>query len=150
MLSVLEGCFEAVLARHSLALEHCDGFVPLLADVFKFSVHVGHQLVLLLLSQSASGFALDFWEGVHGPLHAVDLERARYVGSRLRLPYLAKQENVATIHLFVGVKPEEGQRPILICGQTQSVQCCMSICGADLRVQILVLQFEASPVFFDV
>ena len=76
MLAVLKGCLKAVLARYSFAFKHGYAFVSLLSDIVKFSVHVCEQLVLLLLSKSAPGFAFDLGQGVHGPFHSVDLERA--------------------------------------------------------------------------
>ena len=104
---MLQRRLEAVLAVNSLALQHRDVLESSLPDLFELSVDIGEQLVLLVLRESAAGLPLDLGDGVHRPLHTVDLERARDVLVQLGLPNLAKEVEVGAELLLVGVDPEE-------------------------------------------
>ena len=107
VLAMLQRRLEAVLAVNSLALQHRDVLESSLPDLFELSVDIGEQLVLLVLRESAAGLPLDLGDGIHRPLHTVDLERARDVLVQLGLPNLAKEVEVGAELLLVGVDPEE-------------------------------------------
>lgn len=78
MLTVGERHLEAVLSSDALALPLRDLLEVSLAFFFELSEDVHHQLIVFLVSEGASCFALDLWQDVNGALHAGDRQSARH------------------------------------------------------------------------
>ena len=74
MLTVLQRCFEAILPVDTFALKHRNILKATLSHLLKLGVDVCEEFVLFFLGERAPGLTTCLRDGIHGTLHAFNLE----------------------------------------------------------------------------